>query len=200
MLSAHFLDFSSDNTSWWCRKEISSTEGWGVYDVDYLALEKVARGLESGTLEGWHHIVRDYTTRSLTRPSDKLPAFSGVIATLQHMVGDTCHAALWKRNFVQLLLWDVPFDNPGRSCAARPNKWRAPSWSFVSIDGCVEYDHWTKHYCPTEEVIFAKLEECNVVPLDINNPLGELRSVSIMLEHVPVYTHIHRAMHVSQGQ
>jgi hypothetical protein len=189
MLSAHYLDFSSYTTAWQCRGKLSS-------------FENVAADLDSGG-DSWSDIVWEYTSRSLTKSSDKLPALAGIIATLQQVIGDTCHAALWERHFVKLLLWNVKINEASGARAERPTKWRAPSCSFASIDGCVEYDYWTSEFCRTAKVIFAKLEECNVVPLDINNPLGELRSVSMILEHVSIqnpYTNLLRATHVSRAQ
>jgi hypothetical protein len=107
---------------------------------------------------------------------------------------------LWERDFVKSLLWEVVIDVPHRARAERPSEWRAPSWSFASIDGVIEhYLESSYFYCQTEESLFAELEECKVIPLDLNNPLGELKSVSMIEEHVHIYyplAHKSRAMHV----
>jgi hypothetical protein len=173
MLSAHYLEFHSFNTVWNCREELS-------------IFEKVAADLETDG-DSWSDIVWQYTSRSLTKSSDKLPALSGIIATLQQVIGDTCHAALWKRHFIKLLLWEVEINIAGGARAERPSKWRAPSWSFAAIDGCVEYSFYSEWYIRTAKALFAELEECNVKPLDANNPLGELKSVSMIVNHV----HLH---------
>jgi hypothetical protein len=110
--------------------------------------------------------------------SDKLPALSGIIAALQQMVGDTCYAALWKRSFVESLLWQVQIIEPDKTRAKRPNQWRAPSWSFASIDSCTHYPFGEGHASRLQIPLLAKLEECNLVPVNPNNPLGELKSVS----------------------
>jgi hypothetical protein len=182
------LDFLSSRTTQECRSQVSIIAGSAYYPAN-LNLDDVARNLKSGGnhMHGWPHIVREYTNRSLTKPSDKLPALSGVIAALQEKSGDTCLEAMWERHFVQLLLWQVANDVSDRARATRPSEWRAPSWSFASIDGCVEYSKESCHrYCQKEDGIFAKLEECRVVPVHLNNPLGELRSVSIGSEHVDI--------------
>jgi hypothetical protein len=178
----------SSQTTYECRRQFSIIAGSAYYQAN-LNLDDVATNLKSGCnyMYGWPQIVREYTNRSLTKPSDKLPALSGVIATLQEKSGDVCHAAMWEWHFVQLLLWQVAKDSSDRARATRPSEWRAPSWSFASIDGCVEYSEESRNrYCKNEEDIFAKLEECRVVPVNLNNPLGELRSVSIGLEHVNI--------------
>jgi hypothetical protein len=131
--------------------------------------------------------MKEYTSRSLTKSSDKIPALAGVIATLQQTVGDTCHALLWERYFVKSLLWEIARDRPNGACASRPSEWRAPSWSFASIDGYIDYVERRLQFGAAELVAFAKLEECKVVPLVSNNPLGELTSVSMIWESVPIY-------------
>jgi hypothetical protein len=180
------LDFSSSQTTQECRIQSSNIGGEAYYPAN-LALDDVARDLMYRGNHRWPTIVKEYTKRSLTKPSDKLPALSGVIAALQEKSGDTCYAAIWERNFVRLLLWQIANDSSDRARAKRPSEWRAPSWSFASIDGCVEYSEESNYrYCKSKEELFAKLEECRVVPVNLNNPLGELRSVSIGLEHVHI--------------
>jgi hypothetical protein len=120
--------------------------------------------------------VGQYTSRSLTKSSDKLPALSGLIATLQQMGGDTC--------FVKSLLWEAANIEPGKAYTKRPNQWRAPSWSFASIEGCIQYPYTYTWNVLSDDYILSRVEECNVVPLDLNNPLGELKSVSEIWEHV----------------
>jgi hypothetical protein len=184
------LDFQSHGTYWECRKKFFLVAG-SVYHTANLVLDDVARNLKSCADEDWPRIVNEYTNRSLTKPSDKLPALSGVIAALQEKSDDTCHAAIWERHFVRLLLWQVAKDSSDRARAKRPSEWRAPSWSFASIEGRVEYSEESRHrYCPRGKDFFAKLEECRVVPVNLNNPLGELKSVSIVVKHVHIqYPH-----------
>jgi hypothetical protein len=83
----------------------------------------------------WRDIIRDYTTRSLSRLTDSLPAL-GVIAhnydrrTKYHM-GCYC-AGLWEKDLALGLLWFKP---KTLNVVAR----QKPSWSWASLPGPVEY-------------------------------------------------------------
>jgi hypothetical protein len=82
----------------------------------------------------WQRVVQDYCSRSLSREEDKLIALSGVAKFFQSwMVTDIYLAGLWYNSFPLGLLWKSI--DPVK--ATRPAKYRAPSWSWASIDGAV---------------------------------------------------------------
>ncbi|KXX77150.1 hypothetical protein MMYC01_207560 [Madurella mycetomatis] len=75
----------------------------------------------------------------LSSEADKLPAISGIAKVLKQ--GLKCHylAGLWETNLVKQLLW-VSAHPEG---AVRPASYRAPSWSWASMDGFINYpDFW----------------------------------------------------------
>lgn len=53
----------------------------------------------------WYDVLSAYTQRSLTVPSDKLPALSGLASEFARHVGDEYVAGLWRNNLPQDLLW-----------------------------------------------------------------------------------------------
>jgi hypothetical protein len=125
----------------------------------------------------WFRLVEEYTSRNMTFQSDKLPALSGVISALQNLTGDTCLAGIWKSWLLQGLLWriqepdwDVYVFFPKKPQRAKP--WRAPSWSFASVEGVILY---TLLDNDPGGKIYAELQECRVNPVG-KNPLGELGS------------------------
>lgn len=82
----------------------------------------------------WHNWVAYYSKCALTRDSDKLVAVSGM-ARLVHQryyINYTYLAGLWSRDLARQLLWETGYPNEVHS---RPNVYRAPSWSWASIDG-----------------------------------------------------------------
>lgn len=79
----------------------------------------------------WSMLVKNYTKRQLTYERDKLPAFSGLAGVVQALTKDRYLAGLWESNLIDGLLWKV---DPSGS-AKYPRKYRAPSWSWASIDG-----------------------------------------------------------------
>jgi hypothetical protein len=83
-------------------------------------------------LQLWSHILGEYVLCSLTREEDRLVAISGVAKRLQRFVNAEYLAGLWGCHIVPQLLWHT-VARPGY----RPSKYRAPSWSWASIDGVV---------------------------------------------------------------
>jgi hypothetical protein len=83
-------------------------------------------------LSCWYGAVQSYTSRHLTAPSDKLPAMDGLAASLKEMIDDTYTYGLWRTDLHRGLLWYSDFD--------ATNDYRAPSWSWASRDGHVQWD------------------------------------------------------------
>jgi len=107
--------------------------------------------------------------------SDKLPALSGVISALQKLTGDVCLAGVWQSWFLQGLLWclEQPDWDKSTSTLKKPQKtisWRAPTWSFASVEGVVKYGPLAND--PGMGVC-AELLDCDVTPKGVN-PLGEI--------------------------
>lgn len=81
----------------------------------------------------WYDLIEDYSSRSLSFPSDKLVAFSG----LARKFGDDKKqylAGVWSTDLPAGLLWRVV-----GAPASRP-AYLAPSWSWASLMGSVTYD------------------------------------------------------------
>lgn len=84
----------------------------------------------------WNLIVQDYSNRRLTNPKDKLPALSGVVAYFEKGLNDEYVAGMWKQNLLHQLSWTTV--NPAST--VRPSVWRAPSWSWMSVDGAISFE------------------------------------------------------------
>lgn len=85
-------------------------------------------------LDHWYFkAVPEYSRRKLTQKSDKLPAISGTAATLDEQIGDDYFAGNRLGDSSNSLAW-------GTECAAQyPDLYRAPGFSWASIDGHVFY-------------------------------------------------------------
>ncbi|KAL9073787.1 MAG: hypothetical protein Q9157_004612 [Trypethelium eluteriae] len=84
----------------------------------------------------WNAIIHTYAKCNLTIPSDKLVALSGLAndmkRTLSSLRPDHMHrylAGLWEEKLVDQLVWNV------LGPAKRVKEYRAPSWSWASVDG-----------------------------------------------------------------
>ncbi|KAF2177851.1 HET-domain-containing protein, partial [Zopfia rhizophila CBS 207.26] len=129
ILSPRILDYSVQELWWVCR---SATLYNGSSEAQATPLSTNTQFPRAGmaSLESWRSIVRDYTRRFLTYPSDKLPAISGVAAEYDKIFDGTYLAGLWQFALVSELMW-----SSNRSDITRPALQRAPSWSWASVDG-----------------------------------------------------------------
>jgi hypothetical protein len=84
--------------------------------------------------ELWRDIVKEYTSRELSDPKDRLLAISGIATALGDISKDSYLAGLWLNDFPTALLWEIasPFD-------PKPPNYRAPSWSWASVDGLMAF-------------------------------------------------------------
>ncbi|KAI0157582.1 heterokaryon incompatibility protein-domain-containing protein [Xylariaceae sp. FL1272] len=88
----------------------------------------------SQAFRAWCHCVHEYSGRNLTHQTDKLPAIAALADVLGGGLGDYL-AGLWSRFLQRSLAWKV-------TGALRnfPTAFRAPSWSWASIDCTVSWD------------------------------------------------------------
>lgn len=148
MLSSRLLIFSDHELLWQCRevhlRSVTSTDPPGYRQrLESLPWASFDDGAEPyfGTLEFdkvylWKTIVHQYTDRQLTDRDDRLRAVSGVVSELEKVWRDASIYGHWKAWFVQLLAWYKPeVDKVGRRYLKR-----APSWSWVSVDGGIRYE------------------------------------------------------------
>lgn len=77
-----------------------------------------------------------YTQRSITHALDKLPALQGLAEIYRRVTNDDYFYGLWKLDIYMGLLW-----HGGHGELTRYQRhYRAPSWSWASLDGGVFWD------------------------------------------------------------
>ena len=100
-----------------------------------LSGEKSPENLEAKAWENWHDVVEEYSRASLSYPTDKLPALSGIAARMPEAWGPYI-AGLWSKNILWELLWDHPnFARGPRFRHGRTRKYVAPSFSWAATSG-----------------------------------------------------------------
>ncbi|KAI0864700.1 heterokaryon incompatibility protein-domain-containing protein [Xylaria cubensis] len=82
----------------------------------------------------WFDLVEPYSTRQLTKDSDKVIALLGVAQFIQQNTGLQFVAGLWDRVLPFNLLWTL--HGPARD---RPRDRVAPTWSWASVDGRISH-------------------------------------------------------------
>jgi hypothetical protein len=118
----------------------------------------------------WLQLVRAYGDGKLTFPSDKLPALSGIAKLYSEMLNDEYVAGLWKKSILEGLSWQA------LRCKLPPDgKYRAPSWSWASVDGTA-----SGGYVGQREPV-ATVLNCSV-ELKGENPFGEVTGGRIEME------------------
>lgn len=162
LLSRRLLLYTDTEVLWQCEsapmRRVNTTHVSYLYDlpklrqspfrrlpVDVLRAavennkENVDPAIEVERYNIWTSIVANYTRRRLTVGADRLPALSGIAQKFSKAWSDEYFAGHWKRQFVASLSWRR---SRGTSDEYFPPvlEYRAPSWSWASIDGPVEFD------------------------------------------------------------
>ncbi|MCJ1377208.1 hypothetical protein MMC17_000300 [Xylographa soralifera] len=149
------------------------------------------QGSRDSVFWAWQLIVEHYSERELSKQTDKLAAISGLASCVVDRLGlgiDSYVAGLWKDNLARGLLWYVR----GSGGVFRPPVYRAPSWSWASVNGGVEY--FKEHYqFSFQQYITICNVHCTVSPLD---PTGRVMAASLELygKLTPVTLRIERTM------
>ncbi|OTA97779.1 hypothetical protein M434DRAFT_65246 [Hypoxylon sp. CO27-5] len=133
---------------------------------------------------GWLSLIENYTMRNLTVSGDKLTALAGVARALAEETGDRYFAGLWGRHFIEDLCWrmypqeeiedrrdmkNTPMMGKVLGTVRRPTQYRAPSWSWASLDGPV------RHIPLSYSKLVSKIVGCSTVPAG-KDPYGRVSS------------------------
>jgi hypothetical protein len=127
----------------------------------------------------WTFLVENYTRRNLTVPSDRLPAIAGIAKKFKDSWNYEYCAGIWKQQFIPSLTWHRDLYSE-RHHWPRLSQYRAPSWSWASVDGPIEFDR--RFDLGNMRGLGAKLISYKVVPLRHQAPLGEVESAKAVIE------------------
>ncbi|KAL8883645.1 MAG: hypothetical protein Q9215_008112 [Flavoplaca cf. flavocitrina] len=105
----------------------------------------------------WPRIVQLYTQCQLTKPNDKLIAISGIAKRMSSIIRDDYVIGMWRRYLPSELLWFVDHHRQSNGQpSVRPDEYRAPSFSWASIEGCISAG------TPVEEGILFSVKELSI--------------------------------------
>ncbi|KAF3763647.1 HET-domain-containing protein, partial [Cryphonectria parasitica EP155] len=137
LLSRRTLEIGTYMTEWSCRTERglpSHSDGWSN--------DRLTRGFGSpfqnarrrwsadDVLDTWEMVVKAYCDRSLSLPTDKILAISGIaerFASSTPGIGRYA-AGLWEEGLPTSLMWQTWDPSP-----SRPTEYQGPSWSWTAI-------------------------------------------------------------------
>ncbi|KAI0387440.1 HET-domain-containing protein [Hypomontagnella monticulosa] len=128
----------------------------------------------------WRSMVMIYTGLRLSVASDRLPALGGIARTFAEKRRSSYIAGLFEDSILDDLLWmTFVCERP------RLSKWRAPSWSWASIethityrDGLVYYDEEMYSDRQDERIEFASVENCASTTAGLDD-FGQVKSASL---------------------
>jgi hypothetical protein len=133
LLCPRVIHFGSQQLYWECKELLPASETFpcgqksqpatSVFSTEDEDLVKSARYT-------WCRAVQDYSAMQLTKPfEDKLVAIGGIAEHIANVTNDQYVAGLFKDNFILQLCWEARGVDPKRT-----TEWRAPSWSWASMD------------------------------------------------------------------
>ncbi|PPQ70668.1 hypothetical protein CVT25_010770 [Psilocybe cyanescens] len=130
----------------------------------------------------WSQLLFDYTARKITVATDKLVAFSSMVEVFQKTINDEYIAGLWRGKLIDGLLWD-PFGDigPDQVLLPRSKEYRAPTWSWASVDLSVQAHQQHMFEAPSTEYE-AEIISCQVTPKSTVNPFGEISDARLTMK------------------
>lgn len=172
-LSPRMLIYSKYQLFWVCG-ETWGRDGGRISREEYFPNELSVRRLKSPQHSDWRLVVRQYLSRNLTDPSDKLLALSSIASYFAMQMNDKYLAGLWASNLLRDLCW-----HPEYLRGVRPPRWRAPSWSFMSLEGEIKFiEEKRLRFNPRKSRtdLGCTILSCVVVPLSQEAPFGQVAS------------------------
>lgn len=126
-------------------------------------------------LTNWHKIVNAYMKCDLTDPNDKVIAISGLAQEFQCKNHDTYLAGLWESHLSKQLLWWVRLSRQKNGLPSmRPPTYRAPSWSWLSIDANLINSI-------NSDDLLIQILDAKIQLVDRDNPTGPIKNGTLTI-------------------
>lgn len=183
VLSHRSLIYTKDQMAFECAEGFRTEDGW-ISEERYHTVTQTETGREMKgegantdktmyrneremLLRSWYSLISLYGIRKLTKASDKLPAMSGLASVWSKVLDDEYVAGHWRSSLVYQLPWSP------RHCR-RVKEYRAPSWSWASVDGAPTLR--IRHGCDT----LADILDINI-KRNGSNPYGEITEGKLVI-------------------
>jgi hypothetical protein len=190
ILASRTLHFASEQIFFECDTHARSEDGFKMSgrlnDIHQEAKPRSQKSSDRNSGDAlfrgssfWYLMLWDYSKRRLTKSSDKLPALSGLARIVGGQLGDKYVAGLWRSTLLEGMLWQAVGTHHGATSA--PPEYRAPSWSWASIDGLAanlglgKQATFIREEPKPEWIDVGTVLDCHV-ELKGENPYGEVTS------------------------
>ncbi|KLU86475.1 hypothetical protein MAPG_05487 [Magnaporthiopsis poae ATCC 64411] len=193
VLSPRRLMYGAKQIYWRCVCSVASADGcpgdgavllYGPM-LHYLHNPKyqkqpamMTRERRTALRKSYYMTVVMFVSRNITYPSDKLPAISGIAQICHPLFGGDYLAGIWSTDILYGLAWYVGREI-GEESIARTGPYRAPTWSWASVDRRL---YWaTPEFgaceCPgTTKMELLSYDVCLETP---QNPYGQVTRASL---------------------
>jgi hypothetical protein len=185
LLCPSMLHFGNGNLYWECQEVPIASEtlpcGSRAVESDELSIFNILdETVENWDLDSWTRVVEDYSGMELSKPiEDKFVAIGGIAQAVAEAAQVEYFVGFLGRNLLLQLCWETLTN------ATRPQVWRAPSWSWASVEGYVSFG---KSMNSSKHIDLARIEELSVGLADPGNRYGAVKSGSLVLIGRPLET------------
>ncbi|KAF1970674.1 HET-domain-containing protein [Bimuria novae-zelandiae CBS 107.79] len=145
-LATRMVHFTDAGLVWECRTT-AATEAYPIKVPDALwhfhdRRNRFWRTEFTEDDAAWSVLISDYSKCELTFGKDKLVALAGLVSALEArgLARGRYWAGMWEADLPYCLLWTRGAIDKGKWPDPRPSTYRAPSWSWASLD----YPIWTE--------------------------------------------------------
>lgn len=175
VLANRVLHYNNDQMYFECRRGILGENGsfdpFRYCNLDVLEDSDSPENKVS-IRTAWDNITSWHGRRKLTRPTDKLPALSGLATRFSRKLDEPYIAGLWGGDLIASLSWQVPTAIPLPESA----EYIGPSWSWAGLAGPAVASArrgWTD---------IARVLDWRVMLKNEANPFGEITAASLRVE------------------
>ena len=110
----------------------------------------------------WQRLVEWYSSCHVTKEEDKLIAISGIARRFHSALGSEYLAGLWRDNLPIELIWRVSRVESDK--VQEPSRYRAPSWSWASVDPPIINKFVDCELCPLIAVTDSHIDHLSSDP------------------------------------
>ena len=192
LLSSRYLVYSSHTLQWRCKAGVRNL-GDSLHIVSYAEEDQYSESLLNMTksesdpdkeLKRWIRLVHIYSERSASLPQDKLNAISAVAKRFASTLGPTYYAGMWQYAILWQLTWVTRCSWSASAINRRPAIFRAPSWSWASIDGDLYYESYMLEEDTDRYLYRCNFISCSTQLKSTGIPFGEVLGGSLKLSGV----------------
>lgn len=175
ILPSRTVHFNSIQVFWECFEKVACETFPAQFPDCLKTLAYLKKGPVSRSM--WKWIVDNYSRGDVTYATDKLVAISGLVREIQPQTQDSYIAGMWQRDLEIQLCWSTRHAQPLK----RASQYRAPTWSWASLDGAISYNDMPVRSAGESDVTLFARVICSDLQFVGTDVLGQLSSANLRL-------------------